>query len=466
MSKSVKRVVKNSFFHTFGSLGISGLNFLLILGYGRILGPEGFGSLATSQNAVILWSMFVDLGLTHALIGALTAAEGEKSELARQGFRARDLLFRVLFLRLSGALLGTAILCFLLWIRYKSTGEFSWQNLAFTPYLFALAFQQTAVGVAMFRGRQGLAILSQCFGIFLTVVVSLFLAFHGYGISWLLLSQSWGGFLAAALIFSFLSWQSGEKIRDGSSRRLEKKKEGPWGKEAWTALFRDAWPYAITFSVFVLWQRLDQLAVSHFLGMEQGGQYAMAVRLIAIPLLLATSISFALFPDLQRVGLDAPEKVSNLLSLLAKLLWRYGILLAALIVISVVIFVAPLVPKFSPAMKYLPFFIPGVWAFWLQSFLVNALFGVRKYRAVVKVHLIAILFFILALFIFTPIFGIYGVITSFNVFCIAMALLGLTMAKKEKILPKDFRIYGAFTATEMDLWKNIRVRFSSKDKQV
>jgi O-antigen/teichoic acid export membrane protein len=465
MSKSVKRVVKNSFFHTVGSLGISGLNFLLILGYGRILGPEGFGSLATSQNAVILWSMFVDLGLTHAMIGALTAAEGEKSEWSRQGFRSRDLLFRVLFLRLAGAFLGTAILSFLLWVRYQSTGEFSWQNLAFTPYLFALAFQQTAVGVAMFRGRQGLAILSQCLGIFLTVAFSLILAFKGFGISWLLLSQSCGGFLAAAIIFAALSWRSKEKVRDGSTRRLERKKEGPWGKEAWTALFRDTWPYAITFSVFVLWQRLDQLAVSHFLGMEQGGQYAMAVRLIAIPLLLATSISFALFPDLQRVGRDAPEKVSNLLGLLAKLLWRYGILLAAAMVLAVAFFVAPLVPKFSPAMKYLPYFIPGVWAFWLQSFLVNALFGVRKYKAVVKVHLLSIGIFIFVLLTCTPLLGIYGVIFSFDVFCLSMALFGLRMAKRENILPKEFKIFGRLSDLEMDLWKSIRSRFSPKEQK-
>ena len=109
MSKSVKRVLKNSFFQTIGSFGITGLNFVLILGYGRILGPEGLGSLATSQAQVILWTMLVDLGLSHSLIGALTSAESGRSELSRQGFRSRDLLFRVLFLRILGAVLGTVV---------------------------------------------------------------------------------------------------------------------------------------------------------------------------------------------------------------------------------------------------------------------------------------------------------------------------------------------------------------------
>ena len=85
MSKSVKRVLKNSFFHTFGAFGITGLNFLLNLVYARTLGPELYGSLLTSHAQVVMWTILVELGLSFSLIDTLTSAASERSELARQG---------------------------------------------------------------------------------------------------------------------------------------------------------------------------------------------------------------------------------------------------------------------------------------------------------------------------------------------------------------------------------------------
>lgn len=458
MSKSVKRVVKNSFFQTFGAFGLSGLNFILIMGYGRILGPELFGSLATSQNQVILWSMLVDLGLSHSLIGALTSAEGGRTDLSRQGFRARDLVFRVLFLRLLGASAG-ALGVYLL-ARAHDPAMF-WQSVAYLPYLFALGVQQTAVGFALYRGRQGMAVLAQLAGFFVSVALTLWLATRGTALGWLLLSQSWGGLLGGGLILGIFYFDSRRRRREGTTRRLDRTHGGPWGKEAWGALLREAWPYAITYAVFVVWQRLDQLAVSHFLGHEQGGQYAMAVRLVAIPLLVATSISLALFPDLQRIGRDAPERVRALLGFASKIIWRYGILVAALMLVAIALLVMPLQPRFKPAFKLLPYFVPGVWAFWMQSFLMNALFGLRRYRLVVELHLISIVVYVLAIYFLTPRFGVHGVVWAFNLFCLSMSFLGFRAARKAGLLEKNYSLFGAFSAEESALWRQAASRAKS-----
>jgi O-antigen/teichoic acid export membrane protein len=445
MSKSVRRVLKNSVFQTFGSLGITGLNFLLMLGYAHTLGPGALGSLVTSQAQVLVWSLLVDLGLSHSLISALTVAEGRKQRGEQVGYRARDILFRVLALRLVGATIG---FCFVWAFAGTHPGTTYWQDMAFAPYLFALSLQQTAVALAMHRHRQLLAVGAQFFGVLVTVALALWLAMGGAEISWLLLAQSWGGFLCAGIILWAIWWR---RRRAGDTKRMKHRRTGHWGKRAWIELGMNAWPFAITFAVFVLWQRMDQIAVSHWLGLEAAGQYALAVRIVGIPILLAAAVSFALFPDLQRLGRDAPEKVAVALSLFTKIIWRFGIVLAALVLVALGLVISPLVPKFQQAIHLLPFFVPGVWAYWWQSVLVNALFGRRMFREVVIVHILAISLYLPCLVVLTKQFGLMGTISSFNIFCLLMALGAWWVAKANKILLSGQTPFSPFTEEERSL---------------
>lgn len=444
--------MKNSFFQTFGAFGITGFNFLLSVGYARFLGPTGYGSLVTSQAQVLIFTLLVDLGLSHSLIGTLTTAEGEKGELSRQGFRARDLLYRVLSLRLLGAILGTfAIMLMTLRENEFGSPQF-WQDLAFTPHLFGFTLQQTAISLAMFRHRQGLSVSAYLGGVVLSVIASLGLAWWGAPVSWLLFSQAMGGFVTGGILFGYFGFLSFRKKLRGQTRRQEKNR-GNWGKEAWRALAKDAWPYAITAAVFVLWQRLDQLVVSHWIGLEAGGQYALAVRLVGAPVLIASSICFAIFPDLQRVGLDAPERVKIMMGLLLKLIWRYGMIAGAFFLFCLAAVVVPIVPKFLPAVKLLPYFLPGVWAFWMQSFVVNAMFGLREYKAVVKVYLSSFLVFAAALPLLAKLLGLSGVVMSYDIFCFAMLFFVFRAAKACGLLPQSYYPWHSYLASEKNLLK-------------
>ncbi len=455
MSKSVKRIVKNSFFQTFGAFGITGLNFVMMLSYARLLGPVDYGSLVTSQAQVLVWTLLVDLGLTSGLIGSLTSAEGGKTELARQGFRAFDLVLRVLVLRLAGAVVGATAIYFLARAQHEPGSALFWQDLAFTPHLFALGLQQTAIAFASYRHRQGYAVIANLIGMAVTVVLALWLAYRGESLAWLLLAQSWGGFLTSFLIFGYFGLHYFRRKRRGQSRRIERHPRGPWGISAWRALARDAWPYAIVFAVTVLWQRLDQIMATYLLGKESGGQYALAVRLVTIPVFVATSVSFALFPDLQRVGRDAPERVRLILGALGKLIYRYGILTVAALLALVGFGLVPLVPKFRPALELLPYFVPGIWAFWMHTFLVNALFGVRQYRAVVRAHLLSLLVYLPAVFCLPRFFDLYGVVASFNIFCFSLTFLTFRSAKHCGLLPASYSPFSAYTAAERDLWATL-----------
>ena len=451
MSKGVKRVVKNSFFQTFGSLGVTALNFLLSIGYAKLLGPEYYGSLVTSQAQVLVFTILVDLGLSHSLIGTLTTAEGQRSELSRQGFRTRDLLYRVLAVRLCGGLVGVGLIYCIALSHHPQGSPAFWQDLAFAPHLFGFIFQQTGISLAMYRHRQGFSVAAYLLGVAVSVVAALVLAWNGASVGWLLFAQATGGFLTGGMIFAYFFWAAFHKRKSGASRRQERTRGGGWGGAAWAALARDAWPYAITSGVFVLWQRLDQIAASHLLGMEAGGQYGLAVRLVGAPLLVATSICFAIFPDLQRVGLDAPERVKVLLAMVLKLIWRYGILIGAAMLLVLAAVIVPLVPKFLPAIKLLPFFVPGIWAFWMQSFLINGLFGLRQYKLVVLAHLYSIATYAILLPALTLTLGLHGVVWSFNVFCFSMVFFTFRAAKRCGLLPNTFLPWHAYTAGERSL---------------
>lgn len=461
MSKSVKRVLKNSLFQTIGAFGMTGLNFLLMLGYARLLGPEEFGSLVTSQAQVLVWALLVDLGLSNALIGALTAAEGGKE--GRQGFRARDLILRVLGFRFVGGLVGSLGVLGLAHF-YAEPGRF-WQDVAFLPFLFALALQQTALAYATFHHYQGFSVLANLFGTAVSVALALTLAWKGSGIPWLLFAQSWGGTITGVIIFGYFFLLLRQRRKSGATRRWEKQKKGPWGKEAWRALARDAWPYAITYGTFVLWQRLDQIAASRLLGYEQGGQYALAVRLVAIPLLIASSVSYAVFPDLQRVGRDAPERMAAILGALLKAIYRYGIFASALILIVLSLVMGPLFPKFEPALKILPYFVPGVWAYWAQAFIVNALWGRRCYGTAVRVHLYSLAVFLPCLWILPRFLGLYGVVWSFNIFCLSMFYFGYRAVRAEAILARGFSLFAAYSVAEATLWSQIGVKWMAWRKR-
>lgn len=456
MSKSVKRVLKNSFFQTFGAFSLTGLNLFLLLGYARILGPESFGSLVTAQAQVLVWGWMVDLGLSNSLISALTRAEGARATQERQGFRAPDLLFRVLSLRLAGAAIGTAGI-FLMGSLHHSFGEPEFlQRLFYCPFLFASALLQTATAYANFNGRQALAVGAQIFGVAITVALPLYLAAHSYPLHLLLLSQSWGGFLSSAIIFGVFFLASRQRRRAGNSRRLDRaNKRGPWGEQAWLALANDAWPYAITFGATVIWQRLDQIVASSVLGYELGGQYALAVRLTAVPILFASAISIALFPDLQRIGRDSPHRLKLILGAISKAIYRYGIVLVALLLVAVALILVPVVPKFRPALKLLPFFVPGVWAFWLQASVVNALFGMREYRRVVQAHIFAVSVYVPAILLLPRIWGLQGVVWSFNIFCLSMCGFALLAAQKTGLFYKGFTPFSSFTPEELELWRSV-----------
>jgi len=452
MSQSVKKILQNSFLQTINVFSTTGLNFILMLGYARLLGPEKLGTLVTAQAHIFIGIILVDLGMSNGLIATLTRAEGLKLSLGRQSFRAFDLIKQVLLLRVSGASFAFASACFFSYLSVRNMEGFEikqsefLKNIAFAPYLFAYAFQQTLTAYGIFRKLQGLCVFANIIGIFISVAMALTLAWNGAAVSEILFAQSSGGIFASVIIvIGFVVWPKNlvkENIRNIKSNSRF------WKKNAVSALFRDAWPHTLVFAILTIWQRIDQIFASHLLGFEAGGQYGLAIRVVAIPILVASAIFIALFPELQRIGRDEPEKIAVYIGAVTKFLFRYGLFIAIILLYLLMNILTPILPKFQQALKLLPWFVPGIFAYWMYNFMIGSLWGLRKYKEIVVLHGIAFLFYLIYLPLLTKKFHLLGVIASYNIFAICLALLSYYVLKRMKILPSAHRVWKKYSSQE------------------
>lgn len=443
MSKAISRAISSSAWQSLSGLSITALNFLLILLYARVLGPEKFGSLVTSQNQVLIWTLIVDLGLTSGLISTLTFHPENKIRF----------VYATALLRLLGASAG-ALLVFAFAYHHAlgdTQAPIFWQNLAYIPYLFAFAAQQTAVGLASFLRRQALMIAGILVGGLGAIALSAFLLFRGASISELLFFHSWWGFVTAILIAIGLLRNNAHAM--GS--RIPRAQAFLLVKDTWRSLWQNSWPFAAVIAVMTIWNRLDQIVTAHYLGLEAGGQYALAARLVSIPILVAASVAFAIFPEMQRLGKDAPEKVALYAGTVLKILFRYGLPVAVVFLGAVALAVAPLVPKFLPAIGLLPWFAAGVWAYWMHSFAINAYWGTRRYGSMVGIHALALATYGAAILPLVHFLGNRGAALTFCLFGFVLLGGAIHFMRKHGALKIDFRLFSALDPDERALWQSI-----------
>lgn len=390
------------------------INFALMLGYARRLGPESLGRLVASQAQVLVWIALVDLGMTAGLMSALTHTNPNR--------RGR-LVSSVLKYRLFGAGIALVVITSLSGLSCRGYSCFA-QDLAFFPYLVGYALQYTLASTLVFYGRLPLSVAGNLLGVFIANSIAVVLLFHGASIASLLFVQSLSGFIAFAVMRLFRgnlseidSFESGHGIENASFSIRE--------------VFRDIWPSTLVLAVMSVAARLDQIAIAHASGFEQGGQYALAVRLVAIPVLFATSIQFALFSDMQRVGRDDPAKLVFFTQVAVKWFIRFGPIVAAAFLGLSGWAIAPFLPKFKPAVALLPFFLPGVVAFFVYNALSATLFGLRSYRTIAKVHLFSLIIYAAVIGGAVLVRSQTGIVLAYNLFYILLSTTGLRAFRTE-----------------------------------
>jgi O-antigen/teichoic acid export membrane protein len=220
-----------------------------------------------------------------------------------------------------------------------------------------------------------------------------------------------------------------------------------------------SWPHAIIFASITIWSRLDQIAASYLIDYSAAGIYGLAVRLVGMPQLASAAMIVVLFPELQRLGRDAPEKVNFYTNFVLKLLVRFGAVLCFTILWVLGVFIAPLVPKFQPAISLLIWFAPGIWAFWLYSITTNALLGLRFYRQTCVAYTIALIIYMIVILPLTKNFGLIGVVLSYDMFSIV--LFAVSFYYFHRYVNKgELVLFSKFSLSEKKFLSDLRLKLS------
>ena len=445
--------IRNSVLQMLNGVGTAALNFILVFVYARWLGPERFGQFVASQSQVLVWLILVDLGITTGLIGALHQMQ-KNFERGDRNSLPEHLLRQTLLVRWGGSVIGVAGIAILSELTHGGSSALT-RDLAFCPHLFAYASQYTMTSYLAFRNRLSTTVFANIAGVLAANTLTFLLVLNGASVPVLLFSQSWGGFLAAIIMRLSI------RMPPARHRIFSRSKNPSASSAALRELWIHSWPNFVILAAITLWSRLDQVIATRWLGYAVGAQYSLAVKLVAVPALMISSIQFALFSDLQRLGHEAPKKISVFSGGLAKLWFRYGILLSAVVLLGLGYGLLPFLAKFRAAVELLPAFLPGTWAYGAYILLSTNLLAVRNYGAVVRVHLISLAFYLLALPLLTYWAGVNGTVLSYNLFPIVLAVLCHHTLKSAGVLNADHRFWGQYTSEESELIVKLRSRISS-----
>ena len=409
MSRVIGKAIWNSVLITGSALATAVIGMLTLFALTHLFTVEEFGAFVSSQAKVTLWLLLVDLGLYNGLIGTLSALRSEHGAVTRL---ERAVLWRALGLRLAGSLIGLVLIgAAAAWqAEFDFSRESFWREIAYTPFLFGYACQQTLISYLAYRGQQDVSVAGHLTGVFLSALAAVICAAMGYGVGTVLFVHSLSGLVTTAALL----W----RMRTNPKEKSESAK----AFAPWNLLLANSWAYALIFASTTVWQRLDQITAAHLFGLAQGGEYGLAARLVGIPIIVIVSVSVALFPDFQRTGWDAPEKLNLYVGLSLKWLLRYGLFLTLAVLGGVASVIVIFFPKFWAALYLLPWFVPGIWAYWMFNFANNGLLGFREYKKSVAAHVGAAVVYLGAIQLLPHWLGLRGVALAYSLFCVSLFL--------------------------------------------
>ena len=246
----------------------------------RHLAPEGFGLLNFSLAVIALATPLAQLGLDSILV----------RELVRSPSRTGALLGTSFVLRL---LAGLALACALFTAcRVSHKLGSAWPALG--PMSLIVVAQAGEVADCWFRSRVQSRIV---------VVIRGSVIIGGAGVKLLLVALG-AGIGAFAWVYSIEATVFAVGLMVCCRVSRERTSAWEFNREIARSLLREGWGFALAGFLGALAIRMDQIAVAGMLGDGAAGLYYGALRLMELPILVATATATSLFPALANADDD------------------------------------------------------------------------------------------------------------------------------------------------------------------
>lgn len=259
-------------------LGERGVSLLLSLTVGvwvaRYLGPELFGTLSYALAFVGLFGTFTYLGISGMVVRDLVEQPEQKDEI----------LGTVFVLKLAGALLAIVLIALLTWHRVEGRDD----RLFIAILSGGMVLESIAIIAFWYQSR-----VESRYTVRASLASSVISA--GLKCALILLSAPLIAFVAAtvfqqalntALLFLIYRVQ-GESVRQWRFSLVRAR-----------SLLSRSWPLLLSSVGSIIYLRVDQIMLQHFMGSREVGIYAVAARLSEVWYFIPTALAGSLFPKI------------------------------------------------------------------------------------------------------------------------------------------------------------------------
>jgi len=272
------------------------ISFIIIIILARYLGAEGYGIYALALSFIGLFIQLLDGGLNSLLM----------RETARKVADRQQLLGRVIAGKVvMGGIVFFGIVCLAIGLAYPKDALYSILIYGMAMILLSFADTFRAVFLAFEKaGFEGLLLMLNRLlllgGIVLCVVLNI--KIPNIMISYLVsgLIVLWlGSYLCKKILYA-PSW-------DMDNRSIKN-------------LFKDAMPFAVGAIMAEIFYNIDNVMISKMVGLESVGHYNAAYKLSYSGVLLANTVTLAIYPYLTKNWLGDKDKVFDMFRRLFKVL--------------------------------------------------------------------------------------------------------------------------------------------------
>lgn len=297
MSGTLRRVLRTSGLVLAGQLFGRVTGAIVYVSMGRLLGKAELGRFSFVVAYVGIFQVIGDLGLQQIVV----------REVARGGADRARVVFNAALLRfLLAALACVAVLSLLPWVGAEHrSSEVHW--MVFAGCAWILSYAALPLG-AVFRATMRMevpvaanAVGNACYAVLAVLGI-------------LVVRQAWAPWLALVLTSVgpalAIAWFGVRTLRPDPRPSAALMR----------SLATTSWPLALNSLLMVIYNRIDQVMIQHYLGPAELGGYAAAVKLMEIWNVVPFAVMSSIFPLLSRYAGEHAERHREVLERTLELL--------------------------------------------------------------------------------------------------------------------------------------------------